>query len=297
MPTGKLLLFPAVRQILRAIARFSASARVAILAFAPASGQAPYVTPVSAFTAAFGFLLLGASPSHSAKAKPPVHHVAKRASRGKPLPLKHAPGSRAEAYAQMSPATCLAALNERHIPFSREEPKRGVEIPIRLTGRVAGVLFRTDFPDGERASVPWEVFDCRLVLSLDDFAEILRAHSVAEVRIFSAWRPPAKSWPMTEQARRHEGALAVDVRELRKDTGETLNILDQFHGRLGAPQCSPEAPVPSPDTPEARELHDIVCAAAAAHIFNSILTPNYNPPHKNHFHLELTPDVDWFMLR
>ena len=34
-----------------------------------------------------------------------------------------------------------------------------------------------------------------------------------------------------------------------------------------------------------------------AHVFNSILTPNYNPAHKNHFHLELTPDVDWFMLR
>ena len=45
------------------------------------------------------------------------------------------------------------------------------------------------------------------------------------------------------------------------------------------------------------ELHDLVCAAAEAHVFNSILTPNYNPAHKNHFHLELTPDVDWFMLR
>jgi len=257
------------------------------------------VTPVSALSAGLGFLLLAAGHNRPAKSKPkPLsHHVARRVARGKQPPLKHAPGSRAEAYAAMSEATCLAALNERHIPFSREEPKRGVEIPIRLMGRVGGVLYRTDYSDGERTGVPWEVFDCRLVLSLDDFAEILRAHSVVEVRIFSAWRPPAKSWPMTEWARRHQGALAVDVRELRKDTGETLNILDQFHGRLGAPQCTPGAPAASPDTAEARELHDIVCAAANAHIFNSILTPNYNPPHKNHFHLELTPDVDWFMLR
>jgi hypothetical protein len=153
------------------------------------------------------------------------------------------------------------------------------------------------FPDNERANVPWEIFDCRLVLALHDWSETLRAHSIAEVRIFSAWRPPAKSWPMDEWGRRHQGALAVDVRELRKDTGEVLNVLDHFHGQLGAPQCTSNAAKASPDTPEAQELHDLVCAASEARIFNSILTPNYNSAHRNHFHLEVTPDVDWFMLR
>ena len=268
--------------------------------------------------AVLGLLMLGASPAHSApgsppakarrpasaahkqkaKPKPKAHRKSPRLSpHGKPIPLKHAPGSRAEAYAVLTSQACLAELDQRHVPYTREEPKRGVKIPVRLTGKVGGVLFRTDFPDNERASVPWEVYDCRLVLALDDFSETLRAHSISEVRIFSAWRPPAKSWPLTEWARRHQGALAVDVRELRKDTGEVLNVLDHFHGRLGATQCTPEALAPNPETPEARELHDLVCAAAEAHVFNSILTPNYNPEHKNHFHLELTPDVDWFMLR
>ena len=248
--------------------------------------------------AALGVVLLGALPTHRSKPKPKAHrHVPQRVLHAKSVPLSRAPGSRAEAYAALAPQACLAELDRRHIPFSREEPKRGVKIPVRLTGKVGGVLYRSDFPDNERASVPWEVYDCRLLLSLDDFAEILRAHAVAEVRIFSAWRPPAKSWPMTEWGRRHQGALAVDVRELRKDTGEVLNVLDHFHGKLGATQCTPSAAPPFPDSPEARELHDLVCAAAEAHVFNSILTPNYNPAHKNHFHLELTPDVDWFMLR
>jgi hypothetical protein len=74
-------------------------------------------------------------------------------------------------------------------------------------------------------------------------------------------------------------------------------VLDHFHGQLGRTQCVPGALPPSPDSPEARELHELVCRAAEARVFNSILTPNYNPAHKNHFHLELTPDVDWFMLR
>lgn len=248
-------------------------------------------------------LVLGATSAHPAtktKTKPKAKartHGSHALQHHRPVPLSHSAGSRAAAYGQLTPSACLALLDERHIPYSREEPKRGVKIPVRLTGRVGGVLYRTDFPDGERASVPWEIFDCRLVLSLDDFSETLRAHSIAEVRMFSAWRPPAKSWPMTEWGRRHQGALAIDVRELRKDNGEVLNVLEHFHGQLGAEQCVPGARPPNPDCAEARELHELVCAAAQAHVFNSILTPNYNPAHKNHFHLELTPDVEWFMLR
>lgn len=271
------------------------------LAFLWASGHAPGVSLPWVVTAALGVLLLGATSGHPTKAKPKkakAHpHRSHGAQHKKPIPLSHSPGSPAAAYGQLTPSACLALLDERHVPYSREEPKRGVKIPVRLTGRVGGVLYRTDFPDGERATVPWEIFDCRLVLSLDDFSETLRAHSIAEVRMFSAWRPPAKSWPMTEWGRRHQGALAIDVRELRKDNGEVLNVLDHFHGQLGAEQCVPGARPPNPDSPEARELHELVCAAARAHVFNSILTPNYNPAHKNHFHLELTPDVDWFMLR
>ncbi|MES1174389.1 MAG: hypothetical protein ABUL62_08665 [Myxococcales bacterium] len=261
--------------------------------------------------ALLGLLLLAATPAKPVKpVKKPAapakahrpssklhRHTPLRLAHGKPIPLQHAPGSRAEAYAAMSRDACLAELGQRHIPFSREEPKRGVKIPVRLTGKVGGVLYRTDYPDSERASVPWEVFDCRLVLSLDDFSTVLREHSVAEVRIFSAWRPPAKSWPMDEWGRRHQGALAIDLRELRKDTGEVLNVLKDFHGQLGSTQCAPAAPPPTVDCPEARELHALVCEASEARIFNSILTPNYNPEHRNHFHLELTPDVDWFMLR
>ena len=290
------------------------------MARARASGQALAVSlpfgPLlrRAACALLGVLLLAATPAKPLKpakrgkpASPPakphgpsskLHRQPRlRLPHGKPIPLRHAPGSRAESYAGLSADACLAELNERHIPFSREEPKRGVKIPIRLTGKVGGVLYRTDYPDNERPSVPWEVFDCRLVLSLDDFSVILRDHAVAEVRIFSAWRPPAMSWPMDEWGRRHQGALAVDVRELRKDTGEVLNVLQDFHGKLGSTQCTPAAPPPALDCPEARELHALVCAASEARVFNSILTPNYNPEHRNHFHLELTPDVDWFMLR
>jgi hypothetical protein len=266
--------------------------------------------------AALGIFLLGANAWHRPKAAdaasrrprtaasavrrpgPKAHRRAPaRASHAPSLPLRHAPGSRAEAYAALEPDACIAELRKRQIPFLPEAPKPGVKIPVRLTGTVGGVLYRSDFPDSQRATTPWEIFDCRLVLALDDFGETLRAHSIAEVRIFSAWRPPAKGWKADEWGRRHQGALAVDVRELRTDQGQALNVLEDFHGKLGGALCANGAASAARGSAEARELHEIVCSAAEAHLFNSILTPNYNPAHKNHFHLELTPDVDWFMLR
>jgi hypothetical protein len=44
-------------------------------------------------------------------------------------------------------------------------------------------------------------------------------------------------------------------------------------------------------------MRSIVCEAAEAHLFNVELSPNYNAKHKNHFHLEVTANVRWFLVR
>ena len=36
--------------------------------------------------------------------------------------------------------------------------------------------------------------------------------------------------------------------------------------------------------------------AYEAQLFNVVLTPNYNKPHANHFHLEVTRGVKWFLV-
>jgi Extensin-like protein C-terminus len=200
-------------------------------------------------------------------------------------------------YARLAPRTCLSDLARRGIGFTRVVNAPGVLIPVRLTGKLGGVLYRTDFPNAERKHLPWEVFDCRLVLALDDFSRILLAHGIDEAHIFSAWRPPPKSWPAGKIGRRHPGALAVDVRLFKKKNGDELDIQRDFHGRIGRKTCGEGAPAPSPPTPEARELHSIACEAADAHLFNVILTPDFNKAHHNHFHLEVTAAVKWFIVR
>ncbi len=230
------------------------------------------------------------APAHPAKARRSKRRAPARVAKWAPSPAP--PNTPAARYAKLSADECKAELTQRGIPYL-DETAPGVEIPVRLLGPIGGVLYRTDAGEAERRHSPWEVFDCRLVLSLADFGEILARHEVVEARIFSAWRPLARAANSIPQ-RRHPAALAVDVRALKKANGEQLVILKDFHGRIGAPLCPPNRP---PAGAAAAELLDIVCEAAAAHYFNSILTPNYNRAHKNHFHLELTPGVSWFLLR
>jgi hypothetical protein len=124
----------------------------------------------------------------------------------------------------------------------------------------------------------------------------LREHDIVEVRIFSAFRPDARV-RKGQFGRGHSGALAVDIREFRKASGAALPVLDHFNGRIGAPVCGEQAEPPDPSTPEALELRDIACKAAAGRRFNLVLTPNNDKEHDNHFHLEVTPDVAWFIVR
>jgi hypothetical protein len=69
-----------------------------------------------------------------------------------------------------------------------------------------------------------------------------------------------------------------------------------FHGLIGAKVCGKNARPPAPATKAAVQLRQLVCAAAESQLFQLILTPNYDRPHRNHFHLEVTPTVRWFIV-
>jgi hypothetical protein len=184
------------------------------------------------------------------------------------------------------------------VPFVSVDEARGVLTPIRLAGPLHGVTFATALPPAQRATSPWEILDCRLALALDAFAEQLSRHGIVRVVHYSMYRPPPANWrakvspsrgpglarPM---GTRHLGALAIDAAVFVKQDGTTLDILRDFHGRIGAATCGPSA-APQQPTPEALELRQIVCDAAQARLFQVELTPNYNRPHRNHFHLEVS---------
>ncbi len=197
-------------------------------------------------------------------------------------------------YGAMSPDDCYAELATRQIAFTKE-PTKGVLAPVRLAGPLHGVTFKTDLSDAQRATTPWEVGDCRLVLAMDDFAQILVKHDIVEVRHYSMYRVPPKSWPDDRIGIEHNGGLALDAARFTKSDGTKLVVLDDFHGAIGAQTCGDDAK-PHPVTDKATELRAILCEAVADHLFNVVLTPNFNKPHRNHFHLEVMANKKWFLV-
>lgn len=75
-----------------------------------------------------------------------------------------------------------------------------------------------------------------------------------------------------------------------------LVVERHFNGRIGLSTCAAEASA-RPPSAAAAELWRFVCEAASRALFHVILTPNYNAQHKNHFHLEITPEADWMLIR
>ncbi|MCX5743345.1 MAG: hypothetical protein NT062_12705 [Proteobacteria bacterium] len=196
-------------------------------------------------------------------------------------------------YGQLGDADCEAELKARKIAYTRETA-RGVRSPVRLGGPLHGVTFKTELPDKQRATTPWEIGDCRLVLAMDDFASILATHDVVEVHHYSMYRAPGKR-AGDRQGSQHNGALALDAAKFITAAGTVLDVDKTFNGAINAKTCGPGAG-PRPATADALALRAILCETVAQHLFNVVLTPNFNRPHHNHFHLEVTAGVTWFLV-
>jgi len=111
-----------------------------------------------------------------------------------------------------------------------------------------------------------------------------RVMLVSNERPHGTWAPPGT---------RHPAGLAIDLGSVRKSDGSILSISQHFRGKIGDKTCG--ADVADPETPEARELRALVCEARDAGIFTYALTPNFDAPHVDHFHLEIKPGVAWFL--
>lgn len=234
------------------------------------------------------------STSVTSAAKPRAKAKRKRSRRPRVHSTVDAVTTPAYRYGAMSGADCEAELVTRGISFA-SEPSPGVLAPVRLTAPLHGVTFRTNLSETARAVTRWEIADCRLILALDDFAAILEGHDIVEVRHYSMYRPPSKRWPDGKIAGQHAGALALDAAIFIDRDGNKIDVDDDWHGRIGAKTCGPDAR-PRRKTPASLKLRELLCETAGKRLFNVILTPNHNRGHKNHFHLEVTAGVRWFIV-
>jgi hypothetical protein len=159
------------------------------------------------------------------------------------------------------------------------------------------VTIRSGLTPAERAKASLEIFDCRLLLALDDFAGLVAKHGIVEMLHLSAYRS-RKNGGCTPRydGKQHCAALAVDIAQFKKKDGSTLVVDRDFKGKVGTKTCT-DAVRRAPRDAASAELWGFACDAAERAIFNVILTPNFNKQHKNHFHVELTPDAAWMLIK
>lgn len=218
----------------------------------------------------------------------------------RPAPLPAQPGARATApatrYAKLAPSACLSELQRRRVPYRVvESATRGVSQAIRLIGPVRGVHVRPTGPVQHGETSVHDILDCRLALALHDFAAVLAAHSVSEIRHLSMYRPGA-TIRSSGRPSQHGAALAIDIAQVIFTNGTHLDVEDHWNGGIGSAVCG-EGSAPTHHTEAAYALRSIICHAAEQRIFNVILTPNYNRAHFNHFHLDLNAGQQSFTLR
>ncbi len=221
----------------------------------------------------------------------PIADEGERTGSAEGEPLPSAPRA-AHEIAALSDRQCVRLLRRAGVAFEpSDRAVRGVAQPIYVTGPIGGVTYRAS---GRRQIR--ELMDCRMAIALVRWSRLLRALSVREVVHLSTYRPPTQAEAERNPVQtRHMGGMAIDAGVFVRDDGTTLSVLGDFHGRLRRPVCGPEARVPRNEA--ARVLRTIACDSARRGLFHVVLTPNFNVPHRNHFHLEVARGTSWQFVR
>ena len=178
-----------------------------------------------------------------------------------------------EAFAKRS---CLSALAELDAATRLHGPLVGVEVPVEVTGALGGVWYRSYLPRTL-------VLDCSLVVSLARAGRILREAGVTEIMFSSAYQ--RRNVRGTNRPSRHGRGLAIDLHELRGDSIGVLKVDDDFEQGLGDDvDC-----LGSPVTKAGTILRTIFCDLSRGGLFRLLLSPDSDPDHYNHFHIEALP--------
>jgi hypothetical protein len=195
---------------------------------------------------------------------------------------------------------CLAELTRRGQSFKRTSA-RGVKGALTVEGPINGVLFAST-----TQTLPMrDPVACDFVKTLWDFAALLKDRGFDRVGTLGSYcYRCCCSWSETNQCRgvddpeptcsasgysNHSFGRAVDVRYLYRPNGTRIDInLDADFTKFTSPDtCGAGL---AQQTGVSRELYSLVCEAGARKLFETILTPNYNAAHRNHFHMDTGRD-------
>jgi hypothetical protein len=191
-------------------------------------------------------------------------------------------------------ADCHAWLALYQVEFTEGPDNEGVADPVTATVPINGMPYRYVDSTSPRSTM---FADCELILSLARAAPLLRERGIVEVadigiynyRCIGGGTPPDCPNGISQ----HAYAKAIDLAEFTDTAGEVSSVNDDWViDPSGTATCEAETE-PGKDA----FLHELICSLKDAAVWNIVLTPNYNSDHRNHFHVDLTPDADFIRGR
>lgn len=178
-------------------------------------------------------------------------------------------------------ADCLAALDEAEIPYElvTEALETPTPTPVRITGPVGGVTYAPMRPEHP------VLVSCEMAARLPHLSRIARREGTTRIIIMSSHRTrPSISF--------HRLGMALDIYAFETNRG-ALSVNDHFLETPAHRTCEADPP----EDWRAAALQRIACRLAASRRFSSVLTPNYNDGHRDHFHVDIRPDDDRVFVR
>jgi len=191
-------------------------------------------------------------------------------------------------------ADCRAWLDLYQVDYALGPDNDGVADPVTATVPINGVAYRYV----ENTSPRTRMFaDCELILSLAKAAPILRGYRIVEVadigiynyRCIGGGTPPDCPNGISQ----HAYAKAIDLAGFTDASGVYASVNDDWVIDPAEESTCAAATEPGVD----RSLHEWVCSLKRAGVWNIVLTPNYNASHRDHFHVDLTPNADFLRDR
>lgn len=208
---------------------------------------------------------------------------------------------------QLSDKQCLAYLNDAQIKTHKPQfATPFVRTPLILDSPIEGVTIDTRW-----STEPFrKVMDCRLIVSLIQLAAYARQSGVVQIQYYSTWRPiktfdkcgqgnkGKKCKKLYQRAQKghlpsqHSRATAIDIRWFTFEDGTVVDVLEHYEKNFHEPPCGD-----NPVTEKGQFLKNLACDLHAYKTFNVMLTPNADRDHANHFHFDITPNVNWYIIR
>ena len=192
-------------------------------------------------------------------------------------------------------ATCLEKLDALGVDYIVGPSAIGIERPVTVTLPLNGMEYRNSSGTARRTLY----LDCELALALWRTADLWKARGIVAVIDWGIYnyrcidqsiQPPCTGTKFSQ----HAFAMAIDIAVLIDGAGTRYVVNDDWiieDPPSGENTCTvtPAAGVKNVF------LHEALCDLFNLEVFKILLNPNYNAAHRNHFHVDLTPQNGSFV--